>query len=53
MHHATGEAKFRLDPEIEIAQNYGLSPNRVNTAERMIREREDEVRAAWNEHFGR
>ena len=53
VYHATGEAKFWLDPEIELARNYGLSPTRVNTAQRMIQEREDEVRAAWREHFGR
>ena len=53
VHHADGEAKFWLDPAIELADNYGLSPVRVNTAQRLIEERQDEIRAAWKEHFGR
>ena len=53
VHHADGEAKFWLDPAIELADNYGLSPVRVSTAQRLIEERQDEVRAAWKEHFGR
>lgn len=51
--HATGEAKFWIDPEIELAQNYGLSARGVATALRLIREHEDEIRAAWEAHFGR
>ena len=53
VHHADGEAKFWLDPAIELADNYGLSPVRVSTAQRLIEERQDEVRPAWKEHFGR
>ena len=52
-HHATGEAKFWLEPEIEPARNYGLSPTRLNTARRLIMEHENEIRTAWEEHFGR
>lgn len=48
-----GEAKFWLDPEIELAQNYGLSGRRINRALQLIREHEDEIRAAWKAHFGR
>jgi hypothetical protein len=51
--HATGEAKFWIEPEIELAQNYGLSARGVATALRLIREHEDEIRAAWEAHFGR
>ena len=53
VHHAKGEAKFWIEPEIELARNYGLSPDRLNTAQRMIDEHADEIRAAWNDHFGR
>ena len=48
-----GEAKFWLDPEIHLAQNYGLSQASVRTAARLIREREDEIRSAWKKHFRR
>ena len=51
--HATGEAKFWIEPAIELAQNYGLSARGVATALRLIREHEDEIRAAWQAHFGR
>lgn len=50
---ARGEAKFWLDPEIELAEDYGLGPQLVRRALRLIREHENEIRAAWREHFGR
>ena len=51
--HATGEAKFWIEPEIKLAQNYGLSARGVATALRLIREHEGEIRAAWEAHFER
>ena len=48
-----GEAKFWMDPRIELAQNYGLSMRQVNAAFKMIQEHEDEIRKAWKSHFGR
>ena len=53
VHHETGEAKFWLEPEIAVAQNYGLSPARLTAALRLVQEHEDEIRAAWQTHFGR
>jgi hypothetical protein len=47
-----GEAKFWLEPSVELAQNYGLSIQQVNTVLRVIREREDDIRKAWKTHFG-
>jgi hypothetical protein len=52
-HHATGEAKFWLEPAVELAQNHGLAPPRLAVALGLIREHEDEIRRAWYEHFGR
>ena len=52
VHHETGEAKIWLEPEIAIAQNYGLSPARLAAALRLVREHENEIRAAWQTHFG-
>jgi hypothetical protein len=52
VHHETGEAKFWLDPEIGIAQNYGLSPARLAAALRLVQEHADDIRAAWQTHFG-
>jgi len=53
VHHATGEAKFWLEPVIVVAQNYGLSLTRLTAALRLVREHEDEIRTAWQTHFGR
>ena len=53
VHHQTGEAKFWLEPEIAVAQNYGLSRARLNTALGLVKEHEDEIRTAWQTHFGR
>jgi hypothetical protein len=50
--HANGEAKFWLEPQIELAQNYRLSQRQLNSALRLIGEHEDEIRAAWQAHFG-
>ena len=51
--HATGEAKFRLEPTVEVAQNVGLSVQRLRVALRLARGHADEIRNAWQEHFGR
>lgn len=51
--HPTGEAKFWLDPEIRLAANYGLTAQRLAKALRLIEEHEDEIRAAWRQHFSR
>ena len=44
--HESGEAKFWLDPKVRLAQNYGLSQQRVTTVLRIIEEHENEIRAA-------
>ena len=46
-------SKFWLEPEVDVAQNYGLSPARLATALRLAREHQDEIRTAWHTHFGR
>lgn len=50
---ATGEAKFWLSPKVEVAENHGLSLRLLNKAVRLVEEHEDEIRSAWQEHFGR
>lgn len=52
VYHQEGEAKFWLEPEIELAKNYGLSPRRVTAALKLIRRHENEIRTAWKKHFG-
>jgi hypothetical protein len=51
VHSSNGEAKFWLEPKMELAQNYGLTSRQINKAFRLIGEHEDEIRAAWKVHF--
>jgi hypothetical protein len=55
VHVATsdGEAKFWLEPVVELAVNYGLSDKDVREAHEIIVERRQEILDAWNEHFDR
>ena len=51
VYHANGEAKFWIEPTVELAANYGLNTPRVNEASKLIEEHLDEIRRAWAEHF--
>jgi hypothetical protein len=51
--HETGQAKFWLEPEVELAQNYSLGHHQLSLAFRLIKEHKDEIRAAWQDHFNR
>jgi len=46
-----GEAKFWLEPAIELAQNHGLDKRRLRLIEALIRNHEEQIRLAWIEHF--
>lgn len=48
---AEGEVKFWLEPQIELARNYGLSRRRLASALRLVQEHEDEIRRAWKAQF--
>jgi hypothetical protein len=50
--HPGGQAKFWLEPRVALAQNYGLGHRQISTAFSLIMEHENEIRAAWQEHFG-
>ena len=41
---SAGEAKFWMEPGIELAQNYGLNTRQLNNAKRLVQEHEDEIR---------
>jgi hypothetical protein len=51
VHCGGGEAKFWIEPEAKLAQNYGLKEKEVQEALRLIEEHIDEIRAAWKKHF--
>jgi Domain of unknown function (DUF4160) len=52
VHGSNGEAKFWLEPEIELADNYGLRSGELSTVRALINAHENEIRDAWNRHFG-
>lgn len=47
-----GEAKFWLDPRIELARNRGLDARELRMIEEIIDERQKEIRDAWDRHLG-
>ncbi len=47
-----GEAKFWLEPSIELADNYGLKPKQLREVQRILEERKDEIIDAWKKHLG-
>lgn len=47
-----GEAKFWLEPKIERAQNFGMAARQIRIAKTLIEEHYDEIRNAWQTHFG-
>jgi len=49
---AEGEAKFWLEPEIELARNYRYARAQLNEIEALIEAHYDEIVGAWRRHFG-
>ena len=48
-----GEAKFRLEPAIELPLNQGLSATELNELKRIVEERQNEIREHGHRHFQR
>jgi len=48
---AGGEAKYWLEPEIELAKNHRLSRAQLKEIEKIIEVHCDEIKATWKEHF--
>ena len=49
--HADGEAKFWIEPVVELAANFSLKPKQVTEIQKLIEEHLDEIRGAWAKHF--
>jgi hypothetical protein len=49
---ADGEAKFWLEPSLELARNYRLSGPQLREIEGLIEAHWDELTSAWRKHFG-
>ena len=52
VHCQNGEAKFWLEPQIELARNYKLSRFQLKEIENLIEVHYDEFTTAWQTHFG-
>ena len=50
--HTDGEAKFWLEPSIELALNKGLNSKQVNEALLLVQQHREEILNAWKQHFG-
>ncbi len=48
---ASGTAKFRLEPVVALESYYDLSPKDLRDIDLLVREHENELRAAWDRHF--
>ena len=48
-----GEAKFWLEPTVSLATFEGLSPRQLKRLQRIVEDRQNEIRQAWKQHFGR
>ncbi len=46
-----GEAKYWLDPDVELAQNIGFSEKQLNEVKRFIKNRKNEIINSWVNHF--
>jgi hypothetical protein len=49
---AEGEAKFWIEPKVELALSHGLNDRQLRRVQQIVEERRDEIRSAWNKHFG-
>ena len=49
--HTDGEAKFWLEPNIELALNKGLNSKQVNEALLLVQQHREVILNAWKQHF--
>ncbi len=49
--HPDGEAKFWLEPELQLATSIGLSTKQLKEAEKLVDAHLLEIKNAWRTHF--
>ncbi len=47
-----GEAKFWIEPEIELVRSVGFNQKQINLLKQIIKENRDEISTSWRRHFG-
>ncbi len=53
VHTPDGEAKFWIEPQVELALNKGIKKTDLTAIHKKIEEKKDEIQKAWKAHFGR
>jgi hypothetical protein len=48
---STGEAKFWLEPDVELARSSGLNRAELRQVQRIVQEHADEFKTAWRRRF--
>ena len=48
-----GEAKFWIEPEISLAMSQGIPTHELAKIENIVKEHQNEIKIAWQKHFGR
>ena len=48
----SGEAKYWLEPDLELAKNHRLTRTELREIEQLIEAHLDELKTAWKTHFG-
>jgi hypothetical protein len=46
-----GEAKFWLEPELSLADNFGLREGQIAQLKQVMEDRKGEIEKAWKNHF--
>lgn len=46
-----GEAKYWLEPTVELAKNHRLSATQLTELKKTVEERYDDILGAWRKHF--
>lgn len=47
-----GEAKFWIEPEVELVKSVGFNQKQIKLLKNIIKENKDEIRSSWRRHFG-
>lgn len=47
-----GEAKVWIEPEIELAKQFGLSSHQISEILKVVQRNQDVIRNKWRQHFG-
>jgi hypothetical protein len=48
---AEAEAKFWMEPQVELQANYGFPDREIARIHELLERRQDEIRQAWHKHF--